>query len=80
MVPDWNAIGLFTAGIAVGAILGATVALLMAPGSGDETRDRIGRRVRRLRGNDDVWDDLAEELERAASEREDEPTKITVET
>ncbi|HUQ98459.1 MAG TPA: YtxH domain-containing protein [Gemmatimonadaceae bacterium] len=80
MVPDWNAIGLFTAGIAVGAILGATVALLMAPASGDETRDRIGRRVRRLRGNDDVWDDLAEELERAASEREDEPTKITVET
>jgi len=80
MVADWNAIGLFTAGIAVGAILGATVALLMAPASGDETRDRIGRRVRRLRGNDDVWDDLAEELERAASEREDEPTKITVET
>jgi hypothetical protein len=80
MVPDWNAIGLFTAGIAVGAILGATVALLMAPASGDETRDRIGRRVRRLRGNDDVWDDLAEELERAASEREEEPTKITVET
>ena len=80
MVPDWNAIGLFTAGIAVGAILGATVALLMAPASGDETRDRIGRRVRRLRGNDDVWDDLAEELERAAAERDDEPTKITVET
>jgi gas vesicle protein len=80
MVPDWNAIGLFTAGIAVGAILGATVALLMAPASGDETRDRIGRRVRRLRGNDDVWDDLAEELERAASEREEEPTKIIVET
>jgi gas vesicle protein len=80
MVPDWNAIGLFTAGIAVGAILGATVALLMAPATGDETRDRIGRRVRRLRGNDDVWDDLAEELERAASEREEEPTKITVET
>ena len=80
MVPDWNAIGLFTAGIAVGAILGATVALLMAPASGDETRDRIGRRVRRLRGNDDVWDDLAEELERAASAREEEPTKITVET
>src|SRR3954469_18262320 len=80
MVADWNAIGLFTAGIAVGAVLGATVALLMAPASGDETRDRIGRRVRRLRGNDDVWDDLAEELERAASERDDEPTKITVET
>lgn len=80
-VPDWNAIGLFTAGIAVGAILGATVALFMAPGSGEETRERLSRRVRRFRGDDDVWDELAEELERAASEREEEedkPTKITV--
>ena len=69
-VPDWNNIGLFTAGIAVGAILGATVALLLAPASGDETRHSISRRVRNLRGNDDAWDDLAEELERAAAEME----------
>ena len=79
-VPDWNAIGLFTAGIAVGAILGATVALLMAPASGDETREGIARRVRKLRGEDDVWDELAEELERAAEETEEPPAKITVET
>jgi hypothetical protein len=79
-VPDWNAIGLFTAGIAVGAILGATVALLMAPASGDETREGIARRVRKLRGEDDVWDELAVELERAAAESEDEPVKITVES
>jgi hypothetical protein len=79
-VPDWNAIGLFTAGIAVGAILGATVALLMAPASGDETRHRISRRVHRLRGDEDVWEELAEELERAAAERDEAPTKITVET
>lgn len=79
-VPDWNAIGLFTAGIAVGAILGATVALFLAPASGDETRERISRRVRKLRGDDDIWDELAEELERAASEQEEQPTKITVET
>ena len=79
-VPDWNAIGLFTAGIAVGAILGATVALLMAPASGDETRQGIARRVRKLRGEDDVWDELAVELERAAAESEDEPVKITVES
>ena len=80
-VPDWNAIGLFTTGIAVGAILGATVALLMAPASGDETRHSIGRRVRRLRGDDDIWDDLAEELERAAAEREKEvATRVPVET
>jgi hypothetical protein len=71
-VPDWNNIGLFTAGIALGAILGATVALLWAPASGDETRHRIGRRVRGLRGDDDLWDELAEELELAATESEGE--------
>jgi hypothetical protein len=79
-VPDWNAIGLFTAGIAVGAVLGATVALFLAPGSGEETRERIGRRVRKLRGDDDFWDELAQELERAAANSEDEPATVTVET
>ena len=81
-VPDWNNIGLFTAGIAVGAILGATVALLFAPASGDETRHGIARRVRNLCGDDDVWDELAEELELAAAEREEEAAadKVAVET
>jgi len=79
-VPDWNNIGLFTAGIAVGAILGATVALLLAPASGDETRHGIARRVRNLRGNDDAWDELAEELERAATEMEEDATKEPAET
>jgi len=80
-VPDWNNIGLFTAGIAVGAILGATVALLLAPASGDETRHSISRGVRKLRGGDDVWDELAEELERAAAEREEKAaTRVPVET
>lgn len=80
-VPDWNNIGLFTAGIAVGAILGATVALLLAPASGDETRHGIARRVRNLPGDDDVWDELAEELERAAAKREEEAgTRVPVET
>jgi gas vesicle protein len=64
----------------VGAILGATVALFLAPASGEETRERVGRRVRKLRGDDDIWDELAQELERAAADREDEPTTITVET
>jgi gas vesicle protein len=72
MVPDWNNIGLFTAGIAVGAVLGAAVALLLAPASGEETRHSIGRRVRRFKGDDDVWDELAEELELAASEVEED--------
>jgi gas vesicle protein len=74
-VPDWNNIGLFTAGIAVGAILGATVALLLAPASGDETRHSIARRVKNFRGDDDIWDDLAEELELAAAEAEAEDTE-----
>ena len=80
-VPDWNNISLFTAGIAVGAILGATVALLFAPASGDETRHGIARRVRNLGGDDDVWDELAQELELAAAEREEEAAdKVAVET
>ena len=69
-VPDWNNIGLFTAGIALGAILGASVALLWAPASGDETRQRIGRRVRGLPDDDDIWGELARELEHAATESE----------
>jgi hypothetical protein len=71
-VPDWNNIGLFTAGIAVGALLGASVALLFAPASGDETRERISRRVRRDRGEDYLWDELADTLARAAAESEKE--------
>jgi YtxH-like protein len=79
-VPDWNNIGLFTAGIALGAILGASVALLFAPASGDETRERIGRRVRRSRAADDVWDELAEELKRAAAEDVEEEVEELKET
>ena len=71
-VPDWNNIGLFTAGVAVGAVLGAAVALLLAPASGDATRQGIAQRVRRLRGNDDIWDELAAELKLAAAEAEEE--------
>jgi YtxH-like protein len=78
-VPDWNNIGLFAAGIAVGAVLGAAVALLMAPATGEATRHSISRRVRKLRGDDDVWDELAEELERAAAAREEKAAEVSVE-
>lgn len=79
-VPDWNNIGMFTAGIALGAVLGAAVALLLAPASGDETRHHLARRVRGLGGDEDVWDELAEELERAAAETEEEAAKASVES
>jgi gas vesicle protein len=41
----WNT-GSFLAGIVVGAAVGAGVALLMAPESGERTRRAIGKRVR----------------------------------
>jgi hypothetical protein len=67
MVPDWNAIGLFATGIALGAILGASVALLLAPASGEETRHRLAKKVRRQE-DDDVWEQLAAELDRASTQ------------
>ena len=67
MVPDWNAIGLFATGIALGAILGASVALLLAPASGEETRHRIANKVRRQE-DDDLWEQLAAELDIARTQ------------
>jgi YtxH-like protein len=76
MVPDWTNIGLFTTGIAVGAVLGAAVALLLAPASGNEMRRRVKRKFHRGdETEEDVWDELAEELERAADEAEAESGK-----
>lgn len=80
MVPDWNNIGLFTAGIAVGAILGAAVALLFAPATGEETRHNLRRRVRRGPDDYDVWGELADELERAAAETEKEEETVAAES
>ena len=37
---------------------------------------RIARRVRSGRGDEDVWSELAEELERAAAEREEEAEDV----
>ncbi len=70
MVPDWTNIGLFTTGIVVGAVLGAAVALLLAPASGYETRRRVKRKFHSDEHDGDVWDELAGELERAADEVE----------
>src|SRR3954466_8191291 len=72
MVPDWNNIGLFTAGVAVGALLGAGPAFLFPPPRGGGFRDRISRRVRRDSVDEDVWDALAAELERAAEDAEED--------
>lgn len=60
---DWGRIGMFAAGLAAGLTIGAGVALLMAPASGEETREYLVDRARSLRGRaDEGWDDLRDEL------------------
>jgi gas vesicle protein len=46
---DAGGAGSFAAGIIIGAVLGAGIALLFAPERGDRTRRRLGRGLRRLR-------------------------------
>jgi len=57
---DWAGVGMFGAGILVGALLGAGVALLYAPQSGIETRLDVRRKARRLRAEAaGRWDDVS---------------------
>jgi hypothetical protein len=44
---DWAQVGIFGAGIAVGALIGAGAALLLAPATGFETRTRLAYKARR---------------------------------
>jgi gas vesicle protein len=64
---DWERVAVFGTGIVLGAALGAGVALLFAPSSGEEVRAAIARGGARLADQGrDVWDDLRDELEWAA--------------
>src|ERR671916_515238 len=56
---DWERVAVFGTGIALGAALGAGVALLFAPSSGEEIRAAIAKRGSRLAHEGrDAWDDL----------------------
>ena len=67
---NWGQAALFSAGIALGALLGAGAALLTAPQSGVETRLALKRRARRARVQaEDRWDGLGRELRGAARRR-----------
>ena len=59
-------IGTAAAGVAIGLLIGAGLALLLAPQEGQESRRRLRRGFRRarLRGLD-AWDDLGVEFLRA---------------
>jgi len=59
---------ILAAGIAIGALLGAGVALLAAPQSGEDTRRALTRHSRRLaRRGREMWDDLGDGLRRQRS-------------
>lgn len=60
-------IGTVAAGVAVGLLVGAGIALLLAPLEGTDARRALRRRLRRVghRGQD-AWLDLRDELRRAA--------------
>ncbi|MEP6904888.1 MAG: YtxH domain-containing protein [Gemmatimonadales bacterium] len=66
-------------GMVIGAAIGAGIALVAAPRSGEDTRDRIRDKVRHLRGRDDTtWEKLGRELKRAAKVRRLELTERRV--
>ena len=63
---DSRPIGTTAAGIAIGLIIGAGLALLLAPQEGWESRRRLRRGIRRARYRGlDAWDELSEELLKA---------------
>ncbi len=65
-VPDTRSVSMLGVGMIIGAVVGAGVALLLAPGAGRETRNRIARKAEGLRSNRGVWTRLGHELKKAA--------------
>ena len=57
-------------GMVIGAVLGAGIALLVAPQAGSDARRSITRKVDRLRGRRGVWGRLGRELRRAAAAKQ----------
>jgi gas vesicle protein len=66
-IPDTRSVSLLGIGMVVGAVLGAGVTLLVAPRTGRETRELLGRRARGMRTGSGVWMKLGKELRRAAT-------------
>ncbi len=53
----------FMSGLLLGAVIGASFALLTAPEPGRKTRRRIRRSARDLKGSaEDRWEDLADDV------------------
>src|SRR5688500_18622602 len=59
-------VGRTAAGVAVGLLIGAGLAILFAPQDGWESRRRLRRGFRRARNRGlDAWDELSDELRKA---------------
>ena len=60
----------FVAGLLIGALVGAGIALLVAPSSGEETRRMLARRARRLAADArERYDEARHELRQARERR-----------
>ncbi|MDT8369683.1 MAG: YtxH domain-containing protein [Longimicrobiales bacterium] len=56
-------IGALAVGLALGAVIGAGIALLAAPESGDRTRRRLRRTTGRIASDaGDRWEDFADDV------------------
>jgi len=66
-VRDVRSVSMLGVGMIVGTVIGAGIALLLAPGSGYETRRSIRRRVGGIRSGSGPWSRLGRELRRAAA-------------
>jgi gas vesicle protein len=59
----------FVSGLVLGAVIGAGIALVMAPDKGIRTRRRLLKTATRLkRGATDKWDDLADDVTKKVDE------------
>ena len=65
-VTDAKSVSLLGLGMVIGAVLGAGIALVVAPQSGAETRRILSRRAGSLGRGAGAWTKLGRELQRAA--------------
>jgi gas vesicle protein len=69
--------GDFLVGLLVGSALGAAMALLYAPHSGDETRDTIKRKGLEIKDSaTDIYDQVKEQTTTIASQVKDSATNL----
>jgi len=70
-------VGRFFAGFAVGATLGALAGLLLAPQSGDETRDVLGSMAKDVaKRTDDTVKDIQDRADSIVSDMQDKGYEI----